>query len=704
MTDIPQKASPSEPVFGRKVWRLVVLALVVLALQLPINDLPSYGVLLVATAFIFSGRVIVRPSAWILALLAVLFAALLPMLLAPKPIDEGGNVFLPGKPGNVQERQLPPDVYRYMQAEFDALYPASVQCAEGADGCWKNKLPDRVFGFSADSIFSKPTFSRTVNGINFSDPVWLRLGFLNDIRFNWYTGEPDVHRADRDRRFWMGLWRWRVTAPWFEAFKLSADYVGAELCWRGDVMWPDAARNYSALRQPTNACRTIAADDIGRDIYGIAIKPGTLAMRLHTPARVQVRLFICGAVKLLAALAVMLLLIRTRLRDVGRPFMLIGLALAVIAIDDASFLGGWRPMDGGDDGLFYISLARDILQHLLNGNVMTALAGGENVFYYGGPGLRYLLVPQMILFGDSLLGYLALVLLMPILFLALFKRFLSDQFAWRLALLFTALPLGEIFGTSFFHYAKWAARGFADPAAHIFLIWGVLVIVGAREGASRKATSAAGGALLLALAVFVKPIVAPLVGILLGGAALAALSHRQWPRVAGLCIGFVPVLFMPFHNLYFGGEFVLFSSNARLQGTYVMPPLDYVYALVELVRLDFAGTHLRAGTTQIGAFLSGPSEMLAAAPLHAVAVAVVVWVTVRGRQFDPWLRLIGAAVIAEYAVDLIYAATPRYFYEMWLLTLLIVAVAIEQCVPVWLGSHGWFKTRSALERSMGHQR
>jgi hypothetical protein len=55
------------------------------------------------------------------------------------------------------------------------------------------------------------------------------------------------------------------------------------------------------------------------------------------------------------------------------------------------------------------------------------------------------------------------------------------------------------------------------------------------------------------------------------------------------------------------------------------------------------------------------------------AVAIVGYVTFRGRAFDPWLRLIGAAVLGEYAVDLVYAATPRYFFSMWLLTALVVA-------------------------------
>jgi hypothetical protein len=666
-------------------WRRVAAVVVVVAaVGLPINHLFSYALLLIATVLIFTGQVTVRRSAWLAAMVAVLIAVLLPLFLAPASIAEGENVFLPGEQGNVLQRQLPSDVYQFMHAEFDAAYPPSVRCdPKTFIGCWIGTYPDRAYAFAADGVFGKPAFSRSVRAIDFSDPVWLRLNFINDNRYNWYTDAPDVHRGDRDRRFWMGLHRWHITMPWFVMVQLPADYVGSDLCWRGDVLWEGGGQTYEKLRHATTACRTFGPDDVGRKIFGVAIRPDSLAMMLRASAWVKVRQISSAIAKLFAAVAILMLLVRGRLRDTAPTFALIGLALIVIAIDDATFIGGWRPFDGGDDGLVYTSFGRAILQHLIDGNVMAALAGEENVFYYGGPGLRYFRALEMVLFGDTNLGYLSLVLLMPIIVLALFRRFLSEQFAWRFALVFTALPIGEIFGTSFFHYAKWAARGFADPAAHIFLVWGLWVLVGPREGPTQKAATAAGGALLLALAVFMKPIVAPIVGILFGGAGLVALAKYQWRRLAGMCIGFVPVLVMPLHNWYFGHAFVLLSSNTQVAGTYVMPPSAYASALVELLRLDFGGEHLRGALRQIGEWLSGPSQMAVFIPLHAAAVAIVAYVTVRGREFDPWLRLIGAALLAEYVVAMIYAATPRYFYEMWLLTALLVAVFLEQRLPAW---------------------
>jgi hypothetical protein len=704
MIEFTSIAEPTSAVTSRAWPRLAALALAVAATGLPVNHLFGYALLLIATVLIFSGRVTLRAAYWLSAIAAVAVAALLPLLLSPSPIAQGENVFLPGRTGNVLERGLPGDVYRFMQSEFDALYPLQRRCQPQSPGCQVNRgFPARLYAFSADGVFGSPRYSRAVRAIDFSDPVWLRLGFINDNQYNWSTEASDLHRADRDKRVWMGLRRWHIAMPWFVMYQFPADYQDASLCWRGDVLWPGADGRYTPLHHLTLACRTLGAGDIGSKIFGVAIKPDSLAMTLHPPAAVEARLLACSAVTLLAIIVLLVLLVRVRPRDTMKPFVLIALSLVVIAVIDASFIGGWRPMDGGDDGLFYTGTGRVILQHLLHGDVMAALAGGENVYYYGGPGLRYFRALEMILFGDTNLGYLSLVLVLPLVLLGLSKRFLSDAFSWRLALIFVAVPIGEIFGTSFLDYAKWAARGFADPAAHILTIWGIWVVVGPREGLANRAAVAAGGALLLALAVFTKPVVAPIVGIVIGGAGLAALAQRQWRRAAGLCIGFLPVLLMPLHNWYFGHQLVLLSSNAQLPNLLIMPPSAWLAALAELARLDFSGPYFLRALAQLGAWLSGPGEQLAFVPFNAAAVAIVAYVTVRGRGFDPWLRLIGVAVLAEYAVDLIYAATPRYFFGTWLLSAVIVAVFIERRLPAWLDKRGWQRAKFLLERSLGAQ-
>jgi hypothetical protein len=675
---------PESPPSAGAGWRkLAVLGLAVAAVGLPVHQLSIYALLLIVTVVIFTGAATARARAWLGAVAIVAIAVAGQWLLSPPRIDEGHNVFLPGPADGVLQRALPPPVYRHLANEFDARYPSAVRCRPGSIGCWQGSHPTHAFAFSADGIFHRSDLSRSAAAIDFSDPVWLRLGFVNDTRYNWGSTPPDVHRLDRDRRFWMGLHRWHLAMPWFEVIRLPAAYVGGELCWRGEIMWEAADGGYSLWRGP--GCRAIEAADAGRRVFGIAITPDSLAMQLAPPWPVQLRQVASLGLVLAAIVGLVVLLVRYEPRRTIVPFVLIGLAVLVIAIDDVSFLGGVRPFDGGDDGLFYDHVGRVILQKLLAGDIAGFLEGGEKVFYYGGPGLRYFRAIEHIIFGESYLGYLSLVLLLPFLTYWLFCRFLPKRWALAVGLVFVALPVGALFGTTFYQYAQWAARGFADSAAYILFIAGILTLVGpATSGPRNNFLPAFFSALLFALAIFMKPIVAPAAAVLLGGAGLAALYRRELARLVGLCTGFLPVFSMALHNWIYGHVFVLFSANAADSGLLVMPPSAYLAALRELFTLHFDGGYLTRALLQIPNWLSGPAESYATIPLNAAGVAILISVVIRGRGFDPWLRLIGAAALAQHGVALFYVATARYHFLTWLLTMVVAAAWLRQVGIVWL--------------------
>ena len=187
--------------------------------------------------------------------------------------------------------------------------------------------------------------------------------------------------------------------------------------------------------------------------------------------------------------------------------------------------------------------------------------------------------------------------------------------------------------------------------------------------------------LLFALALWVRPNLAPGAAVLLGGAGLAALWQGQILRVAGLCIGFLPVFGMALHNGYFGGVFVLFSSNATIVEAVPMPPSAYIAAAGELLRLDFAGEHVRRGLLQMARWLAGPSESFAMIPFNLAAVAILIRIALRSgfydACYDPWLRLIAAAALAQHTVAWFYLSSDRYYYLTWLLTLLVCAVWVR---------------------------
>ena len=656
--------------------KLAALVLVVAALGLPINDLFRYALLVGAAVLVVAGTIAVRVAPWLGALAAVALCVLGQILFAAPRIEEGENVFIIDASGGALEAGLPREAFRRMLQEFDAKYLHERRCAASQDGCWRGQgFPTQTFAFSADGIFQRPAYSRRVTGIDFSDPIWLRLGFINELSYNWNSQVSELARAHRDRRSAAFLHQWTLAMPWFVMYRFPADFVGSALCWRGEVLWEGGGEQFAAVTHGDMACRTLTPDDVGRRIFGVAIAHD-LAMRLDPTWPVRLRQLVEPALALAASAAVLALIVRVRARRLVLPLALIAATLLVALLNDASFLGGVRPFDSGDDGLVYDGYARVILQRLLAGDIAGTLEGGEAVFYYT-PALRYLRAAEHVVFGESYLGYLSLILLLPFLVFALFRRFLPMTWALALTLIFAAIPVGIGFGSSLVQYVKWAARGFADPAAYVLFLAGFVLLLGRLDEDPRERFARAFGAgLLFALALAVRPNIAPAAGVLLAGAGIAALVQREFARAVGLALGFAPVFALALHNWIYGGAFVLFTTTATHPLLMVMPPSAYLAALGELAHGEVAGEHVVRALKQIGAWLAGPSEAIVMAPLNAAAVAVLLRVMLM-RAADPWLRLTAGATLAQHAVALVYASAGRYTYLTWLFTLLVVAAWVH---------------------------
>lgn len=660
-------------------FKLIIFAIVVATIALPINHFFYYSLLLIAVILLTIGRVTCRPLSWTVAALIMVAAVLANAFIPTVKIEEGHNTFLPGGQNNALVTGLPPDVFRAMAAEFDLASPPAKRCKSTTPGCWQSEgRPDRVYAFSFDGLYDRPTYSRRVTGIDFSDPEWQRLGFVNEVKYNWNSNVSDIQRAYRQRG-WRGLLQpWRITMPHFVMFAFPAVYVGSQLCWQGLTLWETPSGQFVPSRHADMACQTLVIDDVGKRIFGLAISPESpLAMKLLPTPAVWLLQITKPMLVFIVVASLLLTLVRWESRRLLLPLTLVGLAIAVIAANDSTLLGGLRPFDDGDDGLVYDGWSRIMLQKLLAGNAVDALQGLEPVFYFT-PGARYLRVVEHMFFGESYFGYVSLLLLLPFLVFCLFRRFLNQRVALAIGLVFVAVPIGALFGSSFYLYVKHAAHGYGDSAGAIFFIAAVVALVGnSQRGPSPRFMTALGTGFLFALAVFVRPNFALGAAAALGGAGLAALWQHQFKRLAGLCLGFLPVFGVALHNWYYGGVFVLFSLHTTLAQSIPMPPYAYLSALGELLHLDLTGDNITRGGSQILSLLRGPSESTIMAPLHAAAL-VIVFRVLFSSQYEGWLRLVAAATLGLYSPSLFFIYSDRYQLVAWLFMLLICCVWARQ--------------------------
>jgi len=660
--------------------KIAVLALVVAAIGLPINDLTDYAMLLVATLVVCVGTLKALPSRWIAALALALAVAAGHILLPAPRIDEGHNVFLPG-PKAASTPGLPRAVFDFLDRQFAEQYPPEKRCDDQSRGCWRpaRSAAQDGFGFSSDGIFDHAAWSRRVTGIRFSDPVHARLGIVNEKIYNWSPNASDIERFTRDKRSLNLFDRYQLRFPLYIMYRFPAAFVGSTLCWRGDVLWETEGEHFDALSHADMACRAIAPADAGRRIVAVAIRlDHPLAMTLVPSWTVRLRDAFATGLTLAGVLGLLGLLVRVAPRRLVWPVVLVGVSLVVVAAIDINFIGGYRPLDGGDDGMTYEGYARDIVRFMLAGDIVSALRGDEATYYFT-PGFRYVRAFERFAFGDTYLGYLSLILALPFLVDALFRRFLPDRWASFVTLAFVATPIGALFGSAFLYYVKWAARGFADPCGYILLLAGMVALIPRADEVDHPPVAPAFfGALLMALGTFVRPNVVLASGVMVLGAVAFAVRQRAFARAGAILAGFATLAVSPLHNWVFGHSLVPFADIVSQPQTLVMPPSKYFAAAYDLLHLDLASGHVVAAVEKIAWWLSGPGNFYLTIPLNAAAVASLVWVGFFGSRFDSWLRLIALATLLEHGTGATYANWDRYHLVTWLLTALVAIVWLHQ--------------------------
>ena len=680
MSEQPQSSSV---IVAKKI---AALALVVAAIGLPINDLTDYAILVAAAVVVCVGTVKSLPSRWLAAVaLAIAVAAGHILLPAPR-IDEGHNVFLPG-PDAAITSGLPRAVFDYIDRQFAEQYPPEKRCDDQSRGCWRTNrsAAQDGFGLSTDGIFDPGAWSRRVTGIHFSDPVHARLGIVNENIYAWSPNASDIERFSRDTRSLNLFDRYRLTFPLYIMYRFPAAFVGSRLCWRGDLLWEGDADRFEPLTHTAMTCRPITQADVGRGIFAVAIKlDRPLAVTLEPNWAVRLRGWFATALTLAGVLGLLGLLMRVEPRRLVWPAVLIGLSLFMVAIIDINFIGGYRPLDGGDDGLTYEGYARTIIRMLLAGDLIDALRGQESVYYFT-PGFRYVRAFEHFVFGETYLGYLSLVLTLPFLVYALFRRFLPGNWATWVTLGFVATPIGVLFGSAFLYYVKWAARGFADPCGYILLLAGMVALIPRADEVDRPPVAPAFfGAMLMALGTFVRPNVVLASGMIALGAIMFAARQRAFARAGAVLAGFATLAVSPLHNWVFGHSLVPFADIVSQPQTLVMPPSRFFEAAYDVLHLDLASDRVIAAIEKIAWWLSGPGNFYVTIPLNAVAVATLVRVGLFGSRFDPWLRLVALATLLEHGTGITYANWDRYHLVTWLLTALVAIVWLREEGLPWI--------------------
>jgi hypothetical protein len=183
--------------------------------------------------------------------------------------------------------------------------------------------------------------------------------------------------------------------------------------------------------------------------------------------------------------------------------------------------------------------------------------------------------------------------------------------------------------------------------------------------------------LAVALSVAMRPNLAIAAALVLAMLALWLLMERRLVSLAGHATGFAPLLLIPWHNWYFGGEIVPLTSSAFDPSNLHASPMSYVAALGEILRVEFAGPNLRQVLSQLGKWNSW-TDFYRLLPLLVAMVVLV-----QG-SYALYLRAIALVAATLQAGLLFYDNKGRYAYLAWLFVFVVFLVVVRENVIPWL--------------------
>ena len=592
----------------------------------------------------------------------VFLICLVSVFLIPKlEIQEGSNSYLPAGEGRSEYTELPADINHAFLQRFMQIYPPEHWCNPEEYGCWRYfGRTGGTYAFSSSSFWENAKYSRIVNDINFTSVGNFNGGFLNNISAvlgnnNWYDHVSDVRRN---------------AMPFFVMYEIPRELVGSFLCWQGDVWWGSKEGYQQLSVLDTEQCRLVRQADIDQRIYGFSILPEKpLAIRLDLANQIKFYQWLERLLQILGCLS-LLSLFKYRRKSTFFIFCigLLGLCCYVIWLDPDITRHNYPIAGGGGDGLTYISYGHHIFYSLAQGQWMEALRGVESVFYFM-PGARYIWALFKLLFGDTNIGYMLMLLTTFTIVSIITLRMMLPWLA-VITIIFFYLFFAKTFFVLMLHSS-------AEGLGYTFFLCAFLLAIyrNSLEYISYFKLWSIG--FFMFLAVFCRPNLAIAALFFISFLAFLFLKKQYWKKTAALGLGFSCIIFLPWHNYYYGNEWVFLTSAMDISVNLHITPITYWIAIQQWLNI------LPNDSSSALAAVSHHWKLWLPTLWHQCAIIIFLiglfWVR-------NWKCLLLALSILGLQIPLLFwSPFGRYAVLAWLLTaffmLLIIQFLLQKAKP-----------------------
>ena len=625
----------------RYLLNIILLLFIILCFGLPLANWGAFVTILVALYAVFLNKINTKPIMWLISCVFIASLFIVKSQIYPPNIEMGEQIYSPED--IYLKNMLPEDITNMAKNEWDNLrqpfdsYPANTEKTENP------------WAFSADAFFDNPQMSRTIKSLNFKDRYSLRIGTLNNAKYNYFGSDLGSAGA---------------YYPLIFSFFLPNTMASEKLCWTGKLYIEDNERWREYFTQ-NKKCMTLDKEQWGKDKY---LKIYAFDFNKNIPLSITTKNYRQILIYILSILnAIIILLLLTKLNREDLTLIALSVISILLYMADQHYRGGHPSsfsglpyMGRGNDGLTHYSYAREMVESLSHHDIIGWLRGNENIFYMM-PGMRYLLGMTMPFFGESIFGLLLIISLTPITIRSLLKKLFNKKWQIIMFICFFIIPIFEAFGFYQIYLAKYTIEGFGAGIAISTLI-AAFALLWKKDNIIYTNRDLLIIGFLLAVAISLRPNFLPFVAVLFTGLSLYFIYNKRIQKVIALGIGFSPILLITYHNYFFGNVFVPLTNSATI------------------------GNNMRNGPEKWNNCLSSLSDSC-----NQVIHHLSIWVS----YTEPWYiiillclifiifnkkmniieKLLAVSLIAGHLVFLFYEGVARYSHGIWLLSFIL-------CLPV----------------------
>lgn len=623
---------------------IIILLLIILCFGLPLSNWGAFITILVILYAIILNKIIIKTNFLILSIGIVFSLTIVKINMDNEYIHMGEQIYSPDD--SYLEEVLPDKVALLAKNEWNNLdqpfnsYPNNT---ENTSNPW---------AFSADAFFDTPKMTRSIKNINFKNRYDMRIGVLNNAKYNYFGNNYGSSGA---------------YYPLIFSFLLPESFSSEKLCWSGKLIIEE---NNEWIEYYSEEIKCIV---LNKNYWGSKeyLKIYALDFNKTIPLSIKIdnnRQLLLYLLSIFSSIIIILLLTNLNRYDVS----LISLSVLCILIymadqyfrgEHPSSFSGMPYMGRGNDGLTHYSFAREMVEALYNNNIKEWLRGSEDIFYMM-PGMRYLLGISMPFFGESIFGLLLLISLTPIVIRSLLQRIFNKK--WELIMLscFFIIPIFESFGFFQIYFAKYTIEGFGAGIAILTFIAAFSILWKDDDNAYSKTELLKAG-FLLALAISLRPNFLPTIFILLSGISIHFIYTKNFIKILPLGIGFSPILLLTFHNFFFGNKFVPITNSATIGNNMRNSPEQWrecFNALPDSCNKIF---------DHIGVWVSF-SE-----PWYILIIGCLLFI-IFSKKLTLKNKIFAFSLVCGHLVFLFYEGVARYSHGIWLASFILCLPIIKQ--------------------------